>query len=147
MSDTAIDDERVVTVSTTTSAPRVQVWDVLVRRTGEWWADPYLGPSEGTMRVDPELGGLVTSHVADDDPGERHGTIRAFDPPERLDIGGILVPGAYAGSIAVALAEHELGTEIIVEQRARGRITHELEERISLGWTQLTARIAELAES
>lgn len=143
----AVDDEIVVVVSTSTSAPRVQVWDVLVHRTAEWWSGPYLAPAAGSMQLDAVLGGEATSRVADDRPGEHHGTIRAFDPPEQLVIGGVLVPGAYAGSITVTLAERDLGTDITVEQRARGRVTAEVEERISHGWTQLTTRLAELAES
>ena len=78
--------------------------------------------------------------------GDLHGTIRAFDPPERLEIGGVLVPGAYAGSITLTVERTGLGSEVRVEQMARGRIDAGTEERISTGWARLLARLTELAE-
>jgi uncharacterized protein YndB with AHSA1/START domain len=117
------------------------------------------------MRMEPRLGGSVwAAPGADTDAGAitpsseastsgdrspdpvLHGTIRAFDPPERLEIGGVLVPGAYAGSITVTIEKTNLGCEIRVEHMARGRVTASTEESIAHGWTQMTAKLTELAE-
>lgn len=144
--DDSGDDETSVLVTTTTSAPPVQVWDMIVSRTASWWGEPYLGPDAGSMRLQPELGGKVFSG-RDADTGSLHGTIRAFDPPERLEIGGVLVPGAYAGSITITVEKTKLGSEIRIEQMARGRIEVEVEDRIAHGWTQMASSLAELAES
>lgn len=139
------DDELSVVVTTASAAAPVQVWDVLVNRTAEWWGRPYLGPDEGAMHLEPELGGAVwAGHDLAD--GARHGTIRAFDPPERLEIGGVLVPGAYAGTITITVSKIDLGSEIRVEQMARGRVAASTEERIGLGWNQMLATLADLAE-
>lgn len=95
------------------------------------------------MRMEGRLGGRVWAEGAADG---RHGTIRAFDPPERLEIGSVLVPGAYAGSITLTVERTSLGSEVRVEQMARGRVDAATEERISTGWAQLLARLTELAE-
>lgn len=145
------DDETTVVVRAVATAPPVQVWDVLVNRTDEWWGAPYLDPAEGGMQMEPNLGGRVWSGSlsldADGGHGSLHGTIRAFDPPERLEIGGVLVPGSYAGSITITLESTKLGTEIQVEQMARGRVTSTTEERMAHGWTTLTAALTELADT
>lgn len=148
------DDETSLVVTTTAAAPPVQVWDVLVHRSDEWWASPYLAPDQGVMHIEAELGGRVWSAVPetdrDDDRGSRgvtHGHVRAFDPPERLEIGGVLVPGAYAGTITVTIEKTSLGSEIRIEQMARGRIDASVEERITLGWTTLSSALADLAEA
>lgn len=132
-------------MSSPASAPPVQLWDVLVNRTAAWWGEPYLGPGGGAMRMETELGGRVYCGT-DADWGDLHGTIRAFDPPERLEIGGVLVPGAYAGSISITISRTKLGSEIQVEQKARGRIEASVEERISHGWTTMLHALAELAD-
>ncbi|MDE0805661.1 MAG: SRPBCC domain-containing protein [Acidimicrobiales bacterium] len=139
------DDELSVVVSSPTSAAPVQVWDVIVNRTGAWWGEPYLGPDRAAMRMEPVLGGRVYSGN-DPDWGDLHGTVRAFDPPERLEIGGVLVPGAYAGSITISVSRTNLGSEVRVEQKARGRIEASVEERISHGWTTMLHALAELAD-
>jgi uncharacterized protein YndB with AHSA1/START domain len=140
------DDETCVVVTTATAAPPAQVWDVLVRRTAEWWGEPYLGPGDGFMQLEPRLGGRLWSGAPDASRGLLHGTIRAFDPCERLEIGGVLVPGAYAGTITVTLEKTALGSEIHIEQMARGRIEASTEDRISHGWTTIASNLAELAE-
>jgi uncharacterized protein YndB with AHSA1/START domain len=139
------DDETTIVVSSPTSAPPLQVWDVLVSRTASWWGEPYLGPDGGAMRIEPELGGRAYCGQ-DPDFAPLHGTIRAFDPPERLEIGGVLVPGAYAGSLTITVAKTNLGSEICVEQRARGRIEASIEERIAHGWTTMLHTLCELAD-
>lgn len=128
------------------AVPPEQVWHTLVERTAEWWSAPYLAPEGAPMRLEPRLGGRVWAGAADD-AGELHGTIRAFDPPERLEIGSVLVPGAYAGSITVTVERTSLGSEVRVEHMARGRVDDTVEERISTGWTQLLARLTDLAET
>ncbi|MDZ7734305.1 MAG: hypothetical protein U5R31_15600 [Acidimicrobiia bacterium] len=87
-------------------------------QTGSWWGEPYLGPEAGTMRIQPELGGKAFNG-RDVATGTLHGTVRAFDLPERLEIGGVLVPGAYAGGITITVEKTKLGSEIRVEQMAR----------------------------
>lgn len=140
-----IDDETVVVVTSPASAPPIQVWDVLVTRTASWWGEPYLGVDGGAMRMEPRLGGRV---YCGNDPelAPLHGTIRAFDPPDRLEIGGVLVPGAYAGTITVTVTKTNLGSEIRVEQSARGRIEASIEERMAHGWTTMLHTLAELAD-
>lgn len=145
------DDETTVVVRAPAAAAPVQVWDVLVNRTAQWWNAPYLDENDGGMRMEAKLGGRVWSGclTAEDSTGlaSLHGTIRAFDPPERLEIGGVLVPGAYAGSISITIEATKLGSEIQVEQMARGRITSTTEERMAHGWTQMTAKLTGLADS
>ena len=140
------EDETCVVVTTATAAPPAQVWDVLIQRTGEWWGAPYLGPADGVMQLEPHLGGRLSSGTGDGSPGQLHGTVRAFDPPERLEIGGVLVPGAYAGSITITVEKTALGSEIHIEQMARGRIDASVEDRISHGWTTIASILAEVAE-
>ena len=140
------DDETTVATTAAAAVPPEQVWHTIVERTAEWWTTPYLGPDGGAMRLEPRLGGRVWSDAADGRPTVRHGTIRAFDPPERLEIGSVLVPGAYAGSITLTVERTSLGSEVRVEQMARGRVDPAVEERISTGWAQLLARLTELAE-
>lgn len=137
-------DETTVVATAAAAVPPEQVWHTLVERTAEWWSTPYLAPDRGAMRLEPRLGGRVWT--GDPDEGELHGTIRAFDPPERLEIGSVLVPGAYAGSITVTVERTSLGSEVRVEQMARGRVDETVEERISTGWTQLLSRLTDLAE-
>ena len=120
------------------------MWHTIVERTADWWGEPYLSPDGHAMRMEPRLGGRVWAGEAAD--GHLHGTVRAFDPPERLEIGGVLVPGAYAGSITLTVERTSLGSEVRVEQMARGRIDAAVEERISTGWARLLARLTELAE-
>lgn len=139
-------DETSVVTTGAAAVPPEQVWHTLVERTAEWWADPYLAPAEAPMRLEPRLGGRVWSGDADAAAGALHGTIRAFDPPERLEIGGVLIPGAYAGSITVTVERTSLGSEVRVEQMARGRVEATVEERISTGWSHLLARLTDLAE-
>lgn len=139
-------DETSVVISAAAAVPPEQVWHTLVARTEEWWSEPYLAPDAAPMRVEARLGGRVWSGPATGEAGELHGTIRAFDAPERLEIGSVLVPGAYAGSITVTIERTGLGSEVRVEQMARGRVDAHVEERISTGWTQLLARLTELAE-
>lgn len=143
--DTTVDDQTVVVVTSPASAPPLQIWDVLVARTAAWWGEPYLGPDGGVMRMEPQLGGRVYCG-SDPDLGSLHGTIRAFDPPERLEIGGVLVPGAYAGTITITVDKTNLGSEIRVEQTARGRIEGSTEERMAHGWTTMLHTLAELAD-
>lgn len=143
---TSVDDETTVVVTSAAAVAPVQVWDVLVSRTAEWWGEPYLGPDDGFMRLEPELGGRLWSGASDGSSGQLHGTVRAFDPPERLEIGSVLVPGAYAGSITITVEKTTLGSEIRIEQMARGRIAESTEERIAHGWTQMAAALADLAE-
>ena len=135
-------------VSTAAAAvPPEQVWHTLVERTSQWWSEPYLAPGAAPMHMEARLGGRVWSGEASPDAdGQLHGTIRAFDPPERLEIGSVLVPGAYAGSITVTIERTGIGSELRVEQMARGRVGATVEERISTGWTQLLARLTELSE-
>lgn len=140
------DDETTVVVTSAAACAPVQVWDALVSRTAEWWGEPYLGPHDGFMRLEPVLGGRLWSGASDASSGQLHGTVRAFDPPERLEIGSVLVPGAYAGSITITVEKTTLGSEIRVEQMARGRIAEGTEERIALGWTQMATALADLAE-
>ncbi len=140
------DDETTVVVTTAAAVAPVQVWDVLTTRTHEWWGDVYLGPEQGAMHLEPHLGGRVWSGGRDPSSGQLHGTIRACDPPERLEIGGVLVPGAYAGTITITIEKTALGSEIHVEHMARGRIAAATEDRIADGWTQMTAALADLAE-
>lgn len=153
MSEAALDpdDETTVVVRAVATAPPLEVWDVLVNRTAEWWRGPYLDPAEGGMRIEATLGGRVWTGclTPDDDTGlaSLHGTVRAVDPPERLEIGGVLIPGAYAGSITITVERTHLGSEIRVEQMARGRVTSTTEERMAHGWTQMTAKLAELADA
>jgi len=137
-------DETTVVTTAAAAVPPEQVWHAIVERTAEWWGEPYLGPDGGAMRLDPRLGGQVWAGGE----GERrvHGTIRAFDPPERLEIGSVLVPGAYAGSITLTVERTSLGSEVRAEQMARGRLDAAMEERISTGWVRLLARLTELAE-
>lgn len=135
-----------VVVTAASAAPPTQVWDVLVRRTAEWWGEPYLGPNDATMRLEPRLGGRLWAGADGASAGELHGTVRAFDPPERLEIGSVLVPGAYTGTITITIEKTNLGSEIHVEQMARGRVAASTEERISLGWTQMLSALADLAE-
>lgn len=142
----SLDDETTVVVTSAAACAPVQLWDVLVSRTAEWWGEPYLGPRDGFMRLEPVLGGRLWSGASDASTGQLHGTVRAFDPPGRLEIGGVLVPGAYAGSITITVDKTTLGSEIRVEQVARGRITESTEERIALGWTQMATALADLAE-
>lgn len=142
-------DETAVVITAAAAVPPEQVWHTLVARTSDWWSEPYLAPGAAPMRLDARLGGRVWS--GPDAPGgeatgELHGTIRAFDPPERLEIGSVLVPGAYAGSITVTIERTGLGSEVRVEQMARGRVDDTVEERISTGWSQLLARLTDLAE-
>lgn len=142
-------DETSVVTTAAAAVPPEQVWHALVARTSEWWGEPYLAPGAEPMRLDARLGGRVWSgpDVADGrQTGSLHGTIRAFDPPERLEIGSVLVPGAYAGSITVTIERTALGSEVRVEQMARGRVDTTIEEHISTGWTRLLARLTELAE-
>ena len=142
-------DETSIVTTAAAAVPPEQVWHTLVVRTPEWWSEPYLAPGAAPMRLDARLGGRVWSgpDVGDGEQGGHlHGTIRAFDPPERLEIGSVLVPGAYAGSITVTIERTGLGSEVRVEQMARGRVDAVAEERISTGWTQLLARLTELAE-
>lgn len=138
-------DETSVVVTTAAAAPPLQVWDVLVSHTASWWDEPYLGPESGGMQLEATLGGRVYSGH-DPDAGTLHGTIRAFDPPERLEIGGVLVPGAYAGTITITVEKTNLGSEIRVEHMARGRIEASVEDRMSHGWTKMASALAELAE-
>ena len=126
------------------AVPPEQVWHTIVERTPQWWAAPYLSPDGGAMRLDARLGGEVWADVGD--ARYRHGTIRAFDPPERLEIGSVLVPGAYAGSITLTVERTTLGSEVRAEHMARGRIDEAMEERISTGWVRLLARLTDLAE-
>lgn len=140
------DDETTVVVTAAATAPPLQVWDVLVNRSATWWGAPYLDPDAGGMHIDPVLGGRVWAHDGDAAQANLHGTIRAFDPPERLEIGGVLVPGAYAGSITVTIEKTNLGSEIRIEQMARGRVAASTEERIAHGWTQMAAQLTELAD-
>lgn len=133
-------------VTAASAAPPTQVWEVLVRRTAEWWGEPYLGPNDAMMRLEPRLGGRLWAGADDASAGELHGTVRAFDPPERLEIGSVLVPGAYTGTITITIEKTNLGSEIHIEQMARGRVAASTEERISLGWTQMVSRLADLAE-
>lgn len=131
------------------AVPPEQVWHTLVARTSDWWAEPYLAPGSAPMRLEARLGGRVWSGGESPDAdgaSHLHGTVRAFDPPERLEIGSVLVPGAYAGSITVTIERTAIGSEVRVEQMARGRIDATVEERISTGWTQLLARLTELSE-
>jgi uncharacterized protein YndB with AHSA1/START domain len=139
-------DETSVVITAAAAVPPEQVWHTLVARTDEWWSEPYLAPGAPSMRLDARLGGRVWSGPATGDVGDLHGTIRAFDPPERLEIGSVLVPGAYAGSITVTIERTGLGSEVRVEQMARGRVDAHVEERISTGWTQLLARLTDLSE-
>lgn len=139
------DDETTIVVTTAAAAPPVQVWDVLVSQTSSWWGEPYLGPGADGMQLEPVLGGRVYCG-SDPDSSDLHGTIRAFDPPERLEIGGVLVPGAYAGTISITIAKTNLGSEIRVEHLARGRLDAVMEDRISDGWTKMASALAELAE-
>jgi uncharacterized protein YndB with AHSA1/START domain len=143
---TVPDDEMSVVVTTAASASPVQVWDVLVTKIGDWWGPPYLGADEGPMCLEPRLGGRLWSGASAPGAGQLHGTVRAFDPPERLEIGGVLVPGAYSGGIRITLDQTALGSEIRIEHTARGRIDAETEERIAHGWTTLAADLADLAE-
>ncbi|MGK2929638.1 MAG: SRPBCC domain-containing protein [Acidimicrobiales bacterium] len=143
---TPVDDETTVVVTSAAACAPIQVWDVLVSRTAEWWGEPYLSPHDGFMRLEPELGGRLWSGASDASTGQLHGTVRAFDPPERLEIGSVLVPGAYAGNITITIEKTALGSEIRVEQMARGRIDESTEERIALGWTQMATALADLAE-
>jgi uncharacterized protein YndB with AHSA1/START domain len=138
-------DETTVATTAAAAVPPEQVWHTIVERTSEWWSAPYLSPDGGAMRLEPRLGGRVWAGDAGG-TGDLHGTIRAFDPPERLEIGGVLVPGAYAGSITLTVERTGLGSEVRVEQMARGRIDAGTEERISTGWARLLARLTELAE-
>jgi uncharacterized protein YndB with AHSA1/START domain len=137
-------DETTVITTAAAAVPPEQVWHTLVARTPEWWSTPYVSPDRGAVQLEAHLGGRVWAGDLDD--GELHGTIRAFDPPERLEIGSVLVPGAYAGSITVTVERTSLGSEVRVEQMARGRVDAAVEERISTGWTQLLARLTDLAE-
>jgi uncharacterized protein YndB with AHSA1/START domain len=141
-------DETSVVVTAAAAVPPEQVWHTLVERTSEWWSTPYLAPGAAPMRLDARLGGAVWSggDAAGEGTGQLHGTIRAFDPPERLEIGSVLVPGAYAGSITITVERTGLGSEVRVEQMARGRIAATVEERISTGWAELLARLTDLAE-
>lgn len=140
------DDETAVVITAAAAVPPEQVWHTLVDRTAEWWASPYLADGTDPMQLEARLGGRVWSGARDASSGELHGTIRAFDPPERLEIGGVLVPGAYAGSITVTVERTRFGSEIRVEQMARGRIETAVEERISTGWTHLLAELTGLAD-
>lgn len=146
--DTEPDDETSVVVTAAAAVPPEQVWHTLVERTGEWWSAPYLAPDAEPMRLEARLGGRVWSgsRSADSGDGHLHGTIRAFDPPERLEVGSVLVPGSYAGSITITVERTGLGSEVRVEQMARGRVDATVEERISTGWAQLLARLTDLAE-
>lgn len=147
--DTHTDDETSVVVTAVAAMPPMQVWHILVDRTPEWWNEPYLDADGPGMRIQPRLGGRVWSGPEADDgepSGELHGTVRAFDPPERLEIGGVLVPGAYAGSITITISKTSLGSDIRVEQMARGRIEAATEERISTGWTQMLSTLTHLAD-
>jgi uncharacterized protein YndB with AHSA1/START domain len=139
-------DETTVATTAAAAVPPEQVWHTIVERTPEWWSTPYLSPEAGAMHVEARLGGRVWSDVPDGGRLVRHGTIRAFDPPERLEIGSVLVPGAYAGSITLTVERTSLGSEVRVEQMARGRIDPRVEEQISTGWAQLLAQLTELAE-
>lgn len=140
-------DETSVVVTAAAAVPPEQVWHTLVERTAEWWSSPYLAPGTAPMRLEARLGGRVWSGGPTEGAGgDLHGTIRALDPPERLEIGSVLVPGAYAGSITVTIERTGLGSEVRVEQMARGRVDATVEERISTGWTQLLARLTDLAE-
>ena len=141
------DDELAVVVTAAAAVPPEQVWHTLVERTAEWWGEPYLARAEQPMRLEPRLGGRLWSGAPDASTGDLHGTVRAFDPPERIEIGGVLVPGAYAGSITITVEGTSLGSEIHVEQMARGRIEPIVEERISTGWTQLLATLTGLADA
>jgi uncharacterized protein YndB with AHSA1/START domain len=148
-SDTDPGDETCVVITAAAAVPPEQVWHTLVGRTSEWWSAPYLAPDAAPMHVEARLGGRVWSGAGAADGaagGHLHGTVRAFDPPERLEIGSVLVPGAYAGSITVTVERTGLGSEVRVEQMARGRVDPNVEERISTGWTQLLARLTDLAE-
>ncbi len=141
------EDETVVVVTGAAAVPPEQVWHTLVDRTAEWWGQPYLSPTEAPMRLEPRLGGRVWSGSPDAARGVQHGTVRAFDPPVRLEIGGVLVPGAYAGTITVTVDRTSLGSEIRVEHQARGRIRPGTEERISSGWADLLATLTGLADA
>lgn len=142
------DDETAIVVTAASAVPPEQVWHTLVERSSEWWTTPYLAPDAAPMRVEARLGGRVWSGSATPDggAGHLHGTIRAYDPPERLEIGSVLVPGAYAGSITITVERTGLGSEVRVEQMARGRVEATVEERISTGWAQLLVRLTDLAE-
>ena len=144
MADADPADETTVVATAAAAVPPEQVWHTIVERPAEWWGEPYLAPEEPSMRMEARLGGRVWA--GGDADGELHGTVRAFDPPERLEIGGVLVPGAYAGSITVTVERTSLGSEVRVEQMARGRVDAVVEERISTGWARLLARLTELAE-
>ncbi len=141
-----IDDETAVVITGAAAVPPEQVWHTIVDRTADWWGAPYLPDGGDAMRLEPRLGGRVWSGAPDASAGELHGTIRAFDPPERLEIGGVLVPGAYAGSITVTIDRTRFGSEIRVEQMAHGRIEAAVEERIANGWTRLLAALTALAD-
>lgn len=138
------DDETTVVTTAAAAVPPEQVWHTLVERTPEWWTAPYLAPDGGGMHVDARLGGQVWSGA----DGRRavHGTVRAVDAPERLEIGSVLVPGAYAGSITLTVERTSLGSEVRAEHMARGRIDDAMAEAMSTGWARMLARLTELAE-
>ncbi len=143
---TEVGDRTVITVACAAASPPAHVWYALVDRTADWWGQPYVPPGAEPLRMEPYPGGRVWSGDEHANDGVLHGTIRAFDPPERLEIGGILVPGAYNGSIAFTIAGSSLGSQVRVEHRAQGRIDPVVEERISSGWSALLARLTALAD-
>jgi uncharacterized protein YndB with AHSA1/START domain len=143
---TAIDDETTIVVTTTTAVSPVQVWDVLVGRIGDWWGEPYLDPHDGCMHLEARLGGRLWAGPTDAPEGRLHGTVRAFEPPRRLEIGDVLVPGAYTGRVVIMVEGDGSGSSIRIEQRVRGRIAARTEERMEHGWSRMAAALAGLAE-
>lgn len=160
-------DHDVVSVSATAaaSAPAVRVWAVLVDETEQWWSSPYLDDGEA-VTIDARLGGEVRVVRPDagapedrspddgssDDghdaavAGPILGSVRAFDPPQRLEIGAALLPGAYAGTVTFTLTGTTFGTEIRVHQTVRGRIDEAVVERATAGWSVLLDRLAAAAD-
>lgn len=147
------DDRDAVHVSATAaaSAPPVRVWAALVDDTASWWSSPYLDDDEVVV-IDARLGGAVRVHdpSAEVDAAEPQGpilgSVRAFDPPQRLEIGGALLPGAYAGTITFTLTGTTFGTEIRVSQTVRGRIEDAVLERATAGWSVLVDQLAAIAD-
>lgn len=140
----------IVSVSTTIAAPPVRVWEVLTMETERWWLEPYLAPGRA-MRMDAALAGAVwaapTDEGADVEQRSVHGTIRHFDPPRRLEIGGVLVATSFGGHITFTVAKTQLGCDLTVEHEALGVDDDAVESTLVLGWTQLLERLGEIAEA
>lgn len=127
-------------------ASRHAVWDILTRRTDDWWSHPYrVQDRDSAMRLELVPHGSLSEQWSDGGFAT-WGQVSQLDPGITLELTGPCGMGAVHGVYTFHLEDRETGVVLTLTHDAFGPLREDVERTFKDAWRAMLERIKALAE-